>query len=728
MWSSLDQTSIGGNNQTPGASTAQGGIRAIPPTYGTVYLTPRTGTFSAANSFFYSSPIAPNAAYSGSCDYASLVAGGCTFVNPKAEIQPATQNVNVIGSFTKRLASDWKLDVKGSLFDSKGEQYNAGSTANGLVVFPTSFSPLVAVSAGVTPHLVGTTIPAVTVPAGYPGNPFGAPAQVRGVNLDAPIAHDDFESKSYRLVTALTGTIGVWDIDTSIGYTRVETSKDAFGATNVPALNAALNRASNPYLITGGNTAADNAAIYPTVSSTDTSELEFAELHATRSLATLPGGDLGFSTGASYIRRVMSSPAPDLVAQGIVSGNNAYVQGSQTDASAYMEVYAPVLKTLELDGHLRFDHFDNAGNATTPSVGFKFTPVKQIALRGTYGRGFRAPNAAENGQAGQAYSAGTGHDPLLCADGSPTTAGNVISQCNYNVVYLNAANPNLSPEKSTSETLGLILEPIKGWSSTIDLYQTEIRNQIVAGTGDVSNAVRGAPVADTCSDGAGGAVPCTPAVGPILYIPVEFVNANSTKVSGVELDTRYKFKMGDMGNLTTDLNWSHTMSYIFTSGGVAYQLAGTHGPAVVGGNTGNPKDRIQATFTWDKGPMQIATIFNWISSFDLTDPSGSNAGTPVLNCTDAVQAGGYYAAWFPGTLDQPASQYCKVRSFLETDLSATYKIDKNWTIHGAITNLFNQSPPLDLNTYGGGNLPYNPSMHMAGAIGRFINIGANYRF
>jgi len=727
QWSNLDQTAVGGINQTPGivSPNAPGGL--IPPTYGTVYLTPLSGGFSAANSQFYGSPIAPNAAYSGTCTYALLQAGSCGFVNPRAEVQPETENINILGSVTKKLGGDWLLDIKASMFESKGEQYNAGSTANGLVVFPTKFNPLVAVSAGVLPHLVGTSIPAVTVPANYPGNTLGVPAVVRGVSLDAPIAHDEFDNKSYRLVAGLNGAIGGWDINSALGYTRVVTNKDAYGATNVPALNDALNRASNPFLITGGNTAADLAAIYPTASATDTSTLEFAEISASRSLTDLAGGPLGFSAGGSYIHRVLNAPAPDLVAQGIVSGNNAYVKGSQSDTAVYTEISAPVLKSLELDGHLRFDHFDNAGNATTPSVGFKFTPVQEFAFRGTYGKGFRAPNAAENGQAGQAYSAGTSHDPQLCADGNPATAGNVISQCNFNVLYLNSANPTLKAEKSTSATLGFIFEPIKDWSSTLDFYQVKIKDQIVAGTGDINNAVRGAPVNETCSDGAGGAVPCTPTVGEILYIPVAYVNANSTQVSGLELNSRYKFRMGEWGSLTAQLDWSHTMSYLFTSGGVSYQLAGTHGPAVIGGNTGNPKDRVQASFTYDKGPLQVTTTFNWISSFDLTDPSGSNAGTPVLSCADGVNTGGYYAAWVPSGLPTDSSA-CRVHSFLETDLSAIYKVDKHWTIHGAIANLFNRQPPLDLNTYGGGNLPYNPSMHQAGAVGRFVNVGASYTF
>ena len=722
-WSNLDQTAVGGINQTPGVIRPG---NATPPTYGTNYLQ-GPGTFSAATTDFYANPIVPNAAYNGACNFALLKAGSCGYVNPYAEIAPKTENLNIIGSFTKKLGDNWSLNLKGSYFNSKGEQFNAGSTANGLVTYPTSFSPLVAESAGVAPHLVGTTISSITVPANYPGNTLGVPARVRGVSLDAPVSSYNFDSDAYRFAADLNGTVGDWSINSSLGLSTISTKKGQFGATNVPALNAALNRTSNPWLITGGNTADDIATVYPAAYATSKSDLQYAEVSGTRSLMALAGGDLAINIGGQYIHRKLNSPAPDLVAQGIISGNNAYVKGSQTDTAAYFEIVAPVLKTLELDGHVRYDRLSGGLSATTPSAGFKYTPVQEFAVRGTIGRGFRAPNPAESGQAGQGYSAGTGADPVLCADGKPTTAGNVIAACNYNVVYNNSSNPGLQPEKSINKTIGFIVEPVRGWSTTLDFYQVEIKNQIVAGTGDPANAVRGAPVVSDCSDGNGGSVSCTPSVGPILYIPVQYVNANSTKVNGWELDTRYKWSLGQWGSLTTELDWSHTMSYIFTTGGVAYQLAGTHGPAVIGGNTGNPRDRAQFTLTYERGPLQIAGTVNYISSFSLTDPSGSNAGVPVLTCEDGVNQGGYFAAWIPSGSPTDSS-VCKVHSFTTLNLVAVYKVTKNWTVKGTIDNVFDRQPPLDLNTYGGGNLPYNPSMHQAGAVGRFFSVGVNYTF
>ena len=703
-WQQLDWSGAGGINKTPGVITS---TNPQPTVLGTPYLTDPTQSFGPGSAAFL-----PGASCSS---YAQLSAGGCAYQNPLAELTPETQNVNILGSFTKKLNDDWKLDVKGSIFNSKAEQYPGGQLAG----YPQSFSPLVAVSAGNPPSVVGTVIPQITVPGNYPGNTLGVPAVVNGV-ISNPIAHTAINTYAYRAVADLSGTIGAWDIDSAIGYTRVETNQTIYGSINIPVLNAALNRSVNPYSLTGPNSAADMASIFPTTSAKDISTLQFAEVHGSRSLMTLQGGDLGISVGGSYIYRDMESPAPSLIAQGIIPGNNAYVSGSQTNTSVYGEVYAPVLKSLEFDGALRYDHFDSGANSTTPKIGFKFTPTDSIALRGTYSKGFRAPNPAEAGQSGQAYLAGTSNDPVLCPGGVPATGniakGSVIGLCNYQPTILNSSASNLQPEKSKSATLGVILEPVKGWSSTIDLYQIEIDNQIVAGTPS-STPVRGAPISTLCADGNGGSYTCTTPVGPVLYYPNFYINANSTKTSGVELETRYKFKFGEYGNLSTSLNWSHTMSYIMTVGGTPFQLAGTHGPFVVGGDTGNPKDRVQATFTYEKGPYEVTTAFNWIGGYSLTDPSfGFNT------CAQGAAANG----WFPG--GNVPSQYCQVKSFLDTDVTLRYKYSKQLTLHAAITNLFNAQPPVDFNTYGGGQLPFNPSMHLTGAIGRFINIGANYKF
>ncbi|MET3106871.1 iron complex outermembrane receptor protein [Oxalobacteraceae bacterium GrIS 2.11] len=730
-WAALDWTPFGGQDFTPG-TTAQTPHPRIP---GSPYLRDPNAPFSAANAVFLG----------GTCNYALLTSNACAY-KPEGNVSPPTENINLLGSFTKRLSDGWQIGIKGSIFEEKVTVYRRAHTR---LLGGNSWDQNVAVSAGVSPYLAGVTLDSVTVPANYPGNTLGVPAIIYGFDGSSPPNEDKVNSKNYRLVADLTGSIGEWDTQTSLGFTENSIKDTTYGSLYAPALQDALNRATNPYSLTGPNSAADQALIYPNVSATDKSKLSFVEFHATRSLMTLAGGDLGFSTGASYIAREMNSPAPTLIANGTLPGNNAYVSGKQTDAALFAEIAAPITKTFELDGAVRYDHFgqDGSNNSFTPKAGFKWTPSTTFALRGTFATGFRAPNPAEAGQAGQAY-VGSGWDLVNCPGGpaavtitDPVTgkpkkvpaAGSYINACQVQPTVLNASNqgttpgiPALKPEKSKSATLGLILEPIKGWSSTFDLYAIKINDQIITPSNvDQANAVRNPnAVSGDCADGAGGTVPCTltggAKTGEILYIPNEYINANSTKTSGWELETHYKWKLGDYGTLLTSLDWSHTMSYILTTGGTEFQLAGTHGPSIIGGNTGNPKDRAQFTVTYDKGPWDVTATANWVSDYLVYDPSYQGA-TDCETSLQAVQG----LPFFPNG-DAPKN-YCKVGSFMTTDLTVRYKISKQLVVHFAANNLFNRKPPVDLSTYGG-NTPFNPSLHQSGAIGTFLQAGVTYNF
>ena len=58
-------------------------------------------------------------------------------------------------------------------------------------------------------------------------------------------------------------------------------------------------------------------------------------------------------------------------------------------------ISAPILKQLEVDLSGRYDHYSTGFSHFSPKAGFKFTPIRQLALRGTWSKGFRAPSFAE---------------------------------------------------------------------------------------------------------------------------------------------------------------------------------------------------------------------------------------------------------------------------------------------------------------------------------------------
>lgn len=656
--------------------------------------------------------------YPGCAGLAAMQAGKCTYTNTWSQLQPKTENLNILASVTKKLGADWQVNVKASMFESKTQ------VVGGHAAYPNqSYAGNTALGPNIAPMQVGV-IPDFSVPAGYPGNPFNGPANIYGLVNGIGGLTDDVDTKSYRLVADLSGSLAGWDVNASAGYTKVVTKQTFSNYVDYTALLASFNSA-NPFLLSGGNSAATIAAFSPRFSGEQTNELSFLEARASRELMPMAGGELTFSAGGSYIRKNLNSPDSAMAQSGLIGATTAYALGRQTNTAAFLELYAPVLKNLEIDAAVRLDHYDTYGNSSTPKVGFKYAPTEVVTLRGTYSTGFRAPSAAENGTAGSSFFFRNISDPILCADGLPTTAGNVVGACKFQPAYVQVTTKDIQPEKSKSATFGLIVEPVKGWSSTLDYYNIEIKNLIVTASGLPGfqpSYVRGVPQPQTISDGAGGTYIATPATGPILYATSGYVNANSVNTSGIELGTSYRFKLGEYGSLKTDLEWTHTLSYKMVIGGVAYELAGTHGPTIYSGDTGNPKDRAQVTFGYDKGPFNVTTVFNWISSFNVTDPSTGPGANDT--CENSLQNSNVAFA----NTTYP-TQYCKIKSFLTTNLTASYQLGKNWTVRGSVSNLFNQSPPLDMQTYGSsGGSTYNPALHQAGAVGRFFNVGANYKF
>ena len=70
--------------------------------------------------------------------------------------------------------------------------------------------------------------------------------------------------------------------------------------------------------------------------------------------------------------------------------------------------------------------------------------------------------------------------------------------------------------------------------------------------------------------------------------------------------------------------------------------------------------------------------------------------------------------------------YCHVASFIDTDLTAIYKINGHLTTTFSLDNLLDREPPINPDDYAGNN--YNPTYHQAGIIGRFFKLGIGYRF
>ncbi len=136
----------------------------------------------------------------------------------------------------------------------------------------------------------------------------------------------------------------------------------------------------------------------------------------------------------------------------------------------------------------------------------KYDPWHWIALRGTWGKDFRAPSAAEGGSSGELFGAGACTDPTLCPNPNAHSSSSIVTgpgdystQCSLQMTGFQAANPHLQNVKLTNWTAGLVLQPLRDVSLTGDYYNIKATNDIIpafeaGGLGNYSSILRGAPI------------------------------------------------------------------------------------------------------------------------------------------------------------------------------------------------------------------------------------------
>ena len=700
-----DWTPYGGANLTQGTDSGADSGASSGAGSGTGYLVDAQG----------------NRTWFPGCTSTQAAADQCGYSNPYQTLSPETTNLDAMGRYTKALGGGWQANFQGSVLRSEAHQVGlfnnaaatgvgSGGNGGGLNLF--HFGP----GSAPTPAFPDSFPFVLTVPATYPGNTTGDTAALVYDFRDIGPLEQTTVSTSYRAVAELAGSIGDWDLNGSLGYTRVGTRASFSHYIDFPALQDALD--SGTYLVDGTNSAATLAAVAPSASSTSTNELTFASVRAGTTLADLAGGPLGLSIGADFTHRQLHELFPPSFVNGSQAiGIYSFAEGSRTVSAAYAELVAPFTKQLEIDVAGRVDHYNLTGTSATPKAGFKFTPVQEFTLRGTFSKGFRAPNPAETGNAGSTSGfVGNLHDPVYCPNGNvqPNLPAGMLDPCNIALQELQLSSPHLKPEKSTSFTLGTIFEPNKTYSATLDYYHITIRDQIISvgqlgQTGLDDAASLGTIIYRDSSEN-------------ILYDTYPFINANTTTTSGLDLDVVGKYDLHEAGRLKAEVQVSYMLQYDLTAQGVKYHLAGTHGPAFVSEDTGTPRTRGAFTLTWGKGPFEIAGTVNYISRYSVTDPS---EGIP--DCDSAL------SSVFPD--GGAPSKFCHVGSFTELNVVARYNWDEHLQLHGGVTNLLNKKAPYDLQTFGSpgngaeqGGAPYNPSYHQDGAVGPMFTIGATYTF
>jgi len=640
--------------------------------------------------------------------------GGCAWdTNAYKKLQPRTAGLDVSTRWSLKLGGGWSNSLSVSYYLSQSEQYrqpNAYDVGTNLVPFAW------AGASGASENQFDPSTSQVVLPANSLDNPFnpaspyfaaarsfyganfasyvGSPALFFGALTNLPEEHTIYGTDVYRLVDDLSNTFGAWELNASLGYVRDETRITYQGFMYVPAFYAALANGyrvgQNSYL----NSAAVNNSIVPETHATATSDIAFISANATRKLFALPGGDASIAIGADSRMTHEDNPGqPNALAGNILMDGSFYAHGEQTVSAAFVEVVAPVLESLEIDAAGRVDRYNtSAGTAATPKIGFKWTVIPQLAFRGTFAKGFRAPGIAESGNAGSASSvAPAPADPVRC----PVT--NSVQDCGYAgsaVAVLTTSNPRLKPETSRSYTFGIIAEPFPRNALTVDYFYIKRDGEIASSPYSVDNAIR-TPAAP------GSTLP-----GTIIEYITPYVNASYSITAGIDFGWKTLFDLGAYGRITTTLDASHLIQSQQTFGDVTYYYSGTVGPTALSGSTGTPANRGTLSIDWTRGPLSLGSVLNYRSAMQGIDQS---LGAP-FTCLQLSET----------------NPHCYVAGFGYANVYGQYRINEHMQFMVNVTNVTNRLPPLDNVTYGGMN--YDASYDQAGAIGRFMEATFRYRF
>ena len=607
---------------------------------------------------------------------------------------PGTERVGFLGRGTYEISPTMNAFVELGLSRVKSEQTFTNPFFNTTALRPTP--------AGLQPFSY-----TINFAPGAAGNPFDTPARYTGSLNDLGSRNADIQSDTVRLLAGLTYTLGTWDFDSAVGYSRNKVDAEFSNRLSLAGVSAAFGVPTTPQPPVPTSTAAtynlddfrlNSDAVRDSLrvanSRQATSTLAFIDTKASTEFASvrLPGGPLGLAVGAEYRREKLQDRPSEAAQNGDILGQGiTATDGSRNSYAAYAELRLPVLRNLEVQLAGRYDHYSDYGSSAVPKLGFKFTPTSNLALRGNIGKGFRAPTLPEISPSVATFFTQV-NDPQLGPLAAPVQISGVF-----------AGNPNLEAEKSMSANLGLVFEASRDLSFSLDYYRIRWKNIILTGdfqaTIDASCPV---PPQDPAVDPPCPSTPTVvrdPVTNQVVTVFSEYSNGGLLTTSGLDFEARYAIPTQTLGKFTARFNGNYVISY---------KLNGAEGAGTNGGVSGTfttiPRIKYVASMDWDYGAWSLTGRLNYTKGWrqELLGASFFSPQDPRFQT---------------GTYPE------KTPSYYTVDIFGKYQITKNLAVSASVANLFDKKPPYDP----GFDATNNYDFSQFDVRGRLVRVNLNWK-
>jgi iron complex outermembrane receptor protein len=461
--------------------------------------------------------------------------------------------------------------------------------------------------------------------------------------------------------------------------------------------------------------------------------LDVVSANITGDLFSIGDRNAGFAAGVEF-RNYQGDFDPDPLRR-IRHSQDSFAQPVSAEYNVkevYGEFNLPVHATLDLTAAVRWSDYSTFGSATTGKVGFRWQPIEDLVLRGTYSQGFRAPNLGELygltqfgatlvDICGPTRSSPTSPYVVDDSDGLNTTpletacrnAGvpNQFEQANTQITTFTGGNPNLEPEESDSWTVGFVYSPgwaaDQSWSRKFDIelgyYDHKIEGAVQPR--DLQSMLNlcyntGATNATFCS-------PFTRQTNGNLNPPSNFLqNFGEVSTSGADLKLSWLSPEWGFGSLNASLQTTWVREYEAVDG---FGIVSTRRVGIETSNSAIPEYQSNLQLGWSKGKFDVNYGLRYIDAVEE-------------DCRNSVGAG--FAASIPGCMDP--SRINKLGATTYHDIQIGWK-DAFWLeglkLSVGANNVFGKEPPIcvtcSLNGYDAGtyDLP-----------GSFWYVSADYRF